>query len=70
LRHMDPTPVLISESDLCEILGWSPRQAYLMRQRGLAPPHIRVGLSSRGAIRYDMADVKKWLRDRRVRGKP
>jgi DNA-binding transcriptional MerR regulator len=58
---MIPTiEALLNEVEAAARLGISPRTLQLYRQRGLAPPYVKLsplGDGARGAIRYRPADV-------------
>lgn len=57
-----PTPELIDELELCDLLKCSRRQIQAMRQSGIGPRFTRVGAR---AVRYDLADVTLWLEQRK-----
>ena len=54
---------LISPRELAKILKINPRTLANWRCSGRVDiPHFKIG----GAVRYDAADVEKWIKDQRV----
>jgi predicted DNA-binding transcriptional regulator AlpA len=54
----------VKERDAASYIGMSVPFLRLSRCNGGGPPYLRMGR----AIRYDIADLDKWLDSRRVRG--
>lgn len=57
-QMIDP---MLSPEDLADSLGISPGQLAQMRYLGTGPAFVKVG----ARVRYFVADVEDWLRDRR-----
>ena len=60
-----PCLKLLSEKSLAEILDVSPRTLRTWRKEGRFP-YIRI---SRGAVRYDLAEVMEALDERKVKAR-
>lgn len=58
------TPLLLSEKEVAELLGFSPRTLQAWRVRGGGPEYVEV--SSR-CIRYRRCDLDAWIEERRRR---
>ncbi len=61
---MEPTTNatrLLTQRQLAEMLGVTPRSLERWRETGDGPPFLRVG----GLVRYTPADVSGWLETRR-----
>ncbi len=52
---------LLTEKELAKVTGFSPRTLQSWRCRGLGPPFLKI---SQGCIRYQRAEVEKWLASR------
>lgn len=61
---MNDDDTYLTESQVAELLGLSPRTLQAWRYRGgHTPQFIKVGR----AVRYRLGDVKDWLRERQRR---
>jgi len=52
---------LMMTEEVAEMLGISPRTLEGWRLRNMGPKFVRVGAN----VRYDMADVKRYLTERK-----
>lgn len=54
-------PPFLSNGELAEMLGASPRTPEAWRARGEGPPHVCV---SGGMVRYERGALLRWLAER------
>lgn len=52
---------LVNERELAEIFGIACSWLQILRIKGGGPPFYKIG----GAVRYNLADVEKWLDQRK-----
>lgn len=57
---------LINEKNLSEITGLALQTLRNARHEGKGIPYIRLGGEKRGAIRYDIQDVKAYIEKHRI----
>jgi len=57
---------LINEKELSEMTGLALQTLRNARMRRTGFPYIRLGGSIRGAIRYDLEDVERYIKHRRI----
>ncbi len=57
---------LITERKLAEITGLALQTLRNARHMRRGIPYIRLGGETRGAIRYDLADVEAYFQKRRI----
>lgn len=59
---MTPTPVLIRETEVADIIGLSVRTVRAWRSQGEGPPFFHVGRS----VRYNREHVIEWIDERTI----
>lgn len=52
---------LLTPRQVAELLEVRPRTLESWRVSGDGPPFVRVGVGSRGPVRYRRADLERWL---------
>jgi hypothetical protein len=57
----EPGPLLVSEKDLHERFGFTPRFWQERRVRRDGPPYLRI---SEKTVRYRLSDVERWLAEK------
>lgn len=55
----DPEDTIITEGELCLLMGWGLSTARQKRREETGPPSLRVPGSR--LVRYRLGDVKRWL---------
>lgn len=54
-------PILLSEKETAQILGFAPKTLQKWRSLGKGPTHIRI---SKGCVRYRREDLHEWISTR------
>ncbi len=57
----DEQPILLTEKEVGQLIGFAPRTLQNWRSRGGGPPFVRV---SKGCVRYRRQDIDAWAEER------